>query len=136
MPRRPRIDRTVTRAKPVERHVALHRQAGRDHLAYVRALPCCSCGRSPSIAAHYRRGQHAPMQGKPEDRYTVPLCRDCHQRQHDVGEVTFWRDSEIPLGLADSLWRHTGDIDRGQRLVHHAWRRLAVVRAAANREGK
>ena len=41
---------------------------------------------------------------KPDDWRCVPLCgttiqgEGCHQRQHRIGERTFWRDYEIKIG--------------------------------------
>lgn len=126
--RPPRIDRTVARALP-DRQVALHRKAGRDHLAFVRALPCCSCGApGPSIAAHYRRGMHVPM-SKKDDQWVTPLCVPCHDKQHvEGGEATFWVNSEVPLSLSEALWRHTGDLDRGGRACLKAWQKLSALR--------
>lgn len=31
------------------------------------------------------------MGQKPDDWRTVSLCKACHQRQHNIGEPTFWR---------------------------------------------
>lgn len=40
-----------------------------------------------------RLGSGAGMGQKPDDFRTVSLCRDCHQRQHSVGEATFWENA-------------------------------------------
>jgi hypothetical protein len=35
------------------------------------------------------------MGQKPSDDRTVSLCRDCHSKQHSVGEETFWRGRDL-----------------------------------------
>ena len=30
------------------------------------------------------------MGQKPSDWHTVSLCKECHSRQHNIGERTFW----------------------------------------------
>lgn len=49
-------------------------------LEKIRSLPCCQCGASPrSQAAHSNFGIHGKGKGiKADDRYTIPLCRECH----------------------------------------------------------
>jgi hypothetical protein len=37
------------------------------------------------------------MGHKPSDRWTVSLCKDCHARQHQVGEESFEREHRINL---------------------------------------
>lgn len=78
-----------------------------NHLAFIRSLPCCRCGRSPSQAAHVRMGTGGGMGMKPDDRYTVPLCADHHREQHQVGEKAFWGEDD-PVRLAGYL---AGDSD-------------------------
>lgn len=87
------------------------------HLAWVRTLPCVSCGSpGPNEAAHYRQsvadlpGHSGGMGMKPTDNRVLPLCKSCHGRQHSVGEVTFWPSD--PSGLADYLYRINGEEDR------------------------
>lgn len=73
------------------------RERDNAHLSYVRRLPCASCGiAGPCDAAHVRmpdlsRGKRYTGKGeKPSDRWTVPLCRPCHERQHSGSEAAFW----------------------------------------------
>mgnify|MGYP002127708541 FL=1 len=33
------------------------------------------------------------MGQKPHDWQTVSLCKECHTRQHSIGEATFWNAS-------------------------------------------
>jgi len=50
--------------------------------------------------AHVRLGSGAGIGQKPDDFRAVSLCRDCHQRQHTIGEESFWqgRDVEALIG--------------------------------------
>lgn len=91
-----------------------------NHLAFIRSLPCCRCGKSPSQAAHVRMGTGGGMGMKPDDRYTVPLCADCHRRQHDVGERAFWGDDPVHF-LAGYLWESAGGKDASEN------RRMAIA---------
>lgn len=59
-------------------------------------LPCYACGRQGASVAH-----HDPPRARGgTDADTVPLCDrtrlngvpGCHQRRHDVGELTFWAE--------------------------------------------
>ena len=66
---------------------------------------CAACGaNNPIEAAHVSLGSDPSMGMKPDDWRCVPLCgttiqgEGCHQRQHRIGERTFWRDYEIKIG--------------------------------------
>lgn len=91
-----------------------------EHLDYVRSLPCCACGEPPQSEAHHENFGLADnaMGRKADDKTCVPLCRLCHRRRHDKGPITFWGDTDIPLRLYETLWKHSGDADRGQRAVY------------------
>jgi hypothetical protein len=66
------------------------------HCNFVRSHACSTCGSTAAIeVAHVRLGSGAGMGQKPDDWQTVSLCRDCHQRQHQVGEQTFWQGTPI-----------------------------------------
>lgn len=45
--------------------------------------------------AHVRIGTDGGTGIKPSDRWTISLCKDCHARQHNMGEATF----EIAYGI-------------------------------------
>ena len=92
------------------------------HLAFVRSLPCLSCGAgAPSEAAHVRSGTDGGMGAKPSDRYSLPLCGACHARQHRQGELTFWSALRIdPLDAASALWTKSGDLEAGERIIFRA----------------
>lgn len=85
------------------------------HLDRIRQLPCLVCGKEPAEAAHvrYASSQHnKPVTGlgrKPDDKWAVPLCPDCHRNgqgsQHTRGERAFWEEKGIdPLGIAEHLY--------------------------------
>jgi hypothetical protein len=92
------------------------RQHSDGHLAAIRKLPCLNCGQEHAIeAAHIRQSAPGkPLTGmglKPDDRYTVPLCHDCHMTQHRVGEKPFFAKLGIdPLKVASDLFEVSPDI--------------------------
>jgi hypothetical protein len=45
--------------------------------------------------AHVRIGSGAGIGQRPDDWNAVSLCKDCHQRQHTVGERTFWNGRDV-----------------------------------------
>lgn len=76
------------------------------HLAFVRSHCCSVCGSDYNIqAAHVRYGSNTGLGQKPDDWRAVSLCAGpnsnnieqlgCHNRQHIVGEVTFWANSGV-----------------------------------------
>lgn len=66
------------------------------HCNFVRSRVCSTCGETAGIeVAHVRLGSGAGMGQKPDDWRTVSLCRDCHRRQHEVGEATFWKGKDV-----------------------------------------
>jgi hypothetical protein len=53
-------------------------------LAFLRTRPCVLCGRgAPSDAAHVRNRKW--RESTRDDYGAVPLCRECHSLQHNVG---------------------------------------------------
>lgn len=61
------------------------------HLNWIRGFHCANCGVSDPIeAAHVRILGGGGMGFKPADFDCVPLCKNCHQEQHSIGERTFW----------------------------------------------
>ena len=88
------------------------------HRAFIRTLPCVVCT-ATAICAHVRMSEYGGivvpvderggMGLKPDDRWTLPLCRTHHDMQHTVGEVPFWDAGKVnPLALAQSLYANTG----------------------------
>src|SRR5581483_4605198 len=100
------------------------------HLAAVRRLPCISCDVDPAgVAAHVRKSAPGkPITGigiKPDDKWTVPLCDDCHTRrpdaQHNIGEPVFWARLGLdPFKLAADLAAVSPDIAKKRDVVHRA----------------
>lgn len=61
------------------------------HLNHVRSHACVNCDSTAGIeAAHIRVGSGAGLSQKPDDWRAVSLCKECHTRQHTIGERTFW----------------------------------------------
>lgn len=72
------------------------RWRSQKHRDFVRQHACCHCGSTAAIeVAHVRNGSGAGIGQKPDDFLTVSLCKSCHQRQHNIGEVTFWRGTDL-----------------------------------------
>lgn len=83
------------------------------YLAYVRSLTCLVCRKpGPSDAAHLRSSAlrygkpHTGMGEKPDDKWTVPLCRKHHDEQHAHGnELAWWALQGIePFAAAVRLY--------------------------------
>lgn len=83
------------------------------YLAYIRTLSCLVCLRSgPSDPAHLRSAslQYAKrltgMGEKPDDKWTLPLCRPHHDEQHRQNELSWWASKGIPdpFGRAEELY--------------------------------
>lgn len=79
------------------------------HRDFVRGFACAMCGSMTGvIPAHVRIGSGAGMGQKPDDWRTAPLCDGpnanadeqlgCHNRQHALGERTFWDQYEKQHG--------------------------------------
>lgn len=66
------------------------------HCNHVRGFACSVCHSTAGIeVAHVRLGSGAGIAQKPDDWRTVALCKECHQRQHTVGERTFWAGKDV-----------------------------------------
>ncbi len=93
------------------------RERDNKHLAFIRRLPCAACGiAGPCDAAHLRAGditigkRPTGKAEKPSDRWTTPLCRPCHERQHSGAELAFWSALGIePFDLCQALYAVSGD---------------------------
>ncbi len=104
------------------------REVDEGHLAAIRLLCCCRCGRMPAEAAHIRYGDRAHGERsfgigeKPHDRRAVPLCAECHRdgrdAQHRNGERKWWRRQGIdPHALAAKLYAVSPDHDAMMKIV-------------------
>ena len=102
-----------------------------QHVAFVRRIPCLTCGKAaPSEAAHVRTGTDGGVGVKPGDRYAVPLCAACHAKQHRIGELTFWSALRIdPLNVALRLWTVSADLKAGERTVFRARQRIDLAKS-------
>ena len=66
------------------------------HRDYVRTFACSKCGETAGIeVAHVRIAGDGGMGKKPSDYYCVSLCKECHTRQHAMGERTFWHGHNV-----------------------------------------
>lgn len=118
------------------------RREERDHLAFIRKLPCVVCGTRRMVeAAHVRFSDAAygkgmtPMGAKPDDRFCTPLCADDHRTgpdaQHAHDERAWWDRKGIdPLAVAAALFSCSGD-EEAAELIIQAARVKAKSRATA-----
>ena len=104
------------------------RRRDEKHLQRLRLLPCIRCANDQgSDAAHLRfscaaYGKSNPGVGeKPDDRDALPLCRQCHTLQHEIGETDFWQDCD-PIGWARQLYEVSGDINAEIQIIQAALR--------------
>ena len=92
----------------------------RKHLAWIRALPCLVCGRTPCDPHHIRYGSNSGVGTKPGDDFTIPLCHTHHRELHDKGELRYLYDYggyEKARTLAKKLYEVTGDTERALELI-------------------
>jgi hypothetical protein len=61
-------------------------QRSDDHLAWIRRFPCPVSGSEPVDAAHFLS---SGMGMKASDGACIPLARELHQEQHQIGIETF-----------------------------------------------
>lgn len=112
----------------------------RDHLDWIKTLPCLACGcRPPCDPAHLRFNHADPvfkggMGIKPGDDLVVPLDRPCHEKE-EAGKITFWADCMArgisdPVAVAYRLRLISGDTDRGFAAIAHARPGLLTAWAA------
>ena len=98
------------------------------HLDWIRTLPCVITGERPVDAAHIRYADRAygkretGKSEKPDDRWTLPLCRRKHDEQHTMDERIFWaRHGLDPLRIALALHANTGDDEQAFVILRKAW---------------
>jgi hypothetical protein len=110
------------------------RALARDHLKFVRNLPCLISGERKNVdAAHVRYVDHRfgkRMTGgseKPDDKWTVPLRRDLHEEQHGGNERAFWQRHGVdPVAVAAALWAVSGDDDAAEVVIAEARKAAAA----------
>lgn len=76
------------------------------HLARVRRLPCCVCGKTAPSHAHHINIH--TMGRKAGDREVIPLCWDHHQGNHGVHSLGT-RAWEKQFGPESEFLRLLGD---------------------------
>lgn len=86
------------------------------HRKWIRDFHCCACGTATAIeCAHVRVGTDGGIGIKPSDRWTIPLCKDCHSRQHQLGEESFEKETGINMkAIAEQLFKlspHRGKLE-------------------------
>lgn len=97
----------------------------KNHLSFIRSLPCAVCGTRRNVeAAHVRMGNPlygkpaAGMGEKPDDKFSLALCRRHHDEQHSMNEADFWMALDLdPLRLALALFDSTGDQERAEQII-------------------
>ncbi|WP_296203204.1 hypothetical protein [uncultured Hyphomicrobium sp.] len=110
----------------------IQRQPRQHHKGYLSALhelPCLRCGTVQFIeAAHIRLTNleweeragvrtGAGAGEKPSDRWTLPLCKDCHREgsdaEHVVGTIAFYDAWGVdPHSIANALFTAYPDVPR------------------------
>lgn len=119
---------------PVGKLKKRRREHDRDHLEWIRSLPCCITRKQPVDAAHVRYAD--PIYGKretgkgekPDDKWAVPLCREKHDEQHGMDERLFWaRYGLDPLRIAAALAMNSGDDDQAFLILREAWSVASTV---------
>jgi len=104
------------------------RRKDKDHLNFIRSLPCIVClSQNRSQATHIRFScpevdkRETGWAEKSDDLWTLPMCKKCHDKQHAGSERAFWdRKSVAPILTALALWAVTGDEERGERIIRRA----------------
>lgn len=70
-----------------------------EQAEFVRTQPCCVCSHMGWVQDSPTDVHHEPPRScGGRDRDTLPLCRGCHRRRHEIGTIWFsaikldWRD--------------------------------------------
>jgi len=101
------------------------REHDKKHLKFVAGLPCIICANNLGVdAAHIRYSDYrvdkrpVGIGEKPDDIWTVPLCRMHHMQQHSMNEREFWSVFGIdPVFYALAIYARSGDQERAERIV-------------------
>lgn len=110
------------------------RERDAKHMSCIAVLPCVICFARPVHVAHVRMAdldrckQHTGKGEKPSDRWTVPLCPDCHlngpDAQHRSSESEWWARQGIdPIALCERLYAATGDLEKMEQIIFAAHER-------------
>lgn len=104
MGRKP-IKRKATRKKSTDK-----RWRSEPYLAFVRSLPCCSCG-ATGCDPHHVIGLHWGLSGQgltAPDSFAMPLCRRCHEEVHRLPEFQRMQPEFLRVTLRRGLKQFTG----------------------------
>lgn len=104
------------------------RQEMREHLKFIRSLPCLVCGTRKDVQAAHIRAAHAGYGKrstgageKPSDCWVLPVCAEHHAEQHLLPELTFWSNRKIdPFAVALALFAASGDDERAELIIRKA----------------
>jgi ribosomal protein L37AE/L43A len=99
-----------------------------EHRKFIGGLHCIVCGDNTSVeACHIRfpdlQAGKRPTGGaeKSDDIYTLPMCSECHRKQHKMSERGFWEVRNIDaVKVAQALYIvhvTTGDHGEATRIV-------------------
>ncbi len=79
------------------------REVNEENLQRIRELPCSVCNQGPPSDPCHIRGRGA---GGPDELWNLyPGCRSCHQKQHKIGLVTFFRkNAKFRAHLEEKGW--------------------------------
>ena len=90
----------------------------RPYLDWLKTRYCIACGKPPPCDPAHIRSKSIlyakPLTGggrKPDDRWAVPLCRSCHDQQHNHGnEMDWWYRiiKKCPFALAFDYYEQFG----------------------------
>ena len=118
-----RSERLKAKQSPADKRKRLPGNSEK-HLAAIRLCPCampgCNKG-APSDPHHIKNTKLRGMAMKSPDRFTVPLCRTCHDDIENIGsknELAFFERRGLEaLELADALWMVSPDKAAMMRVV-------------------
>ncbi|HUT49974.1 MAG TPA: hypothetical protein VM325_11590 [Alphaproteobacteria bacterium] len=117
-PRIPKSGLPARKTKPARKGMS------HDHLTFLRRLECpVYPGERPIEAHHLLRADGTRGMGrKAADRYAIPLSQRAHWELHDGGDEEAWLAAKGIDGraLAAALWRVSGDLEAGMRIVYRA----------------
>lgn len=80
-----------------------------EFIKWVRTQKCSRCGKeAPSEAAHVRRITNGAGTGIKPKYSVIPLCRECHAKQHQHGESSIaskeWFDKKRVFYMKSWAW--------------------------------
>ena len=114
-PRIPKTGLPPSRFKPPRAGMS------RDHLAFIRSLSCPVYPDEGPVEAHHllRADRTRGIGRRSADRYAIPLSFKAHRELHEAGDEEAWlADRGIDgRALAAALWRVSGDLGAGVRVV-------------------